>query len=66
MTPDEFEQSLKRLGWKQADFCKMAGVEKTTPVRWKKGQTPIPGWASKFLEMAEEIKRLSRVIEPKK
>jgi len=65
MTPDEFDQSLKRLGWKQSDFCRMADVEKSTPSRWKTGHTPIPGWAAKFLEMAEEIKRLARVIEPK-
>ncbi len=28
--------------------------------------TPIPGWAEKFLEMAQEIKRLSKLIEPQK
>jgi len=66
MTPDEFSASLKRLGWKQSDFCAMADVDKSTPSRWVKGQTPIPGWAVKFLEMAEAIKRMGHMVDPKK
>ena len=66
MTPAEFEAALKALAWKQADFCRMADVDKNTPSRWMNGVTPIPGWAARFLEMALEIKRLSRLIEPGK
>ena len=66
MTPEEFEAALKSLGWKQSDFCRMADVDKNTPSRWMNGITPIPGWARKFLEMAQEIKRLSNLIDPKK
>ena len=66
MEPEQFEASLKSLGWKQSDFCRMADVDKNTPSRWMNGITPIPGWAAKFLEMAQEIKRLSKLIEPQK
>lgn len=66
MTPEEFEAALKALGWKQSDFCRMADVDKNTPSRWMSGKTPIPGWAARFLEMAQEIKRLSKLIEPPK
>ena len=65
MTPDEFDAALKRLGWKQSDFCRMADVDKNTPSRWRNGIAPVPGWAVKFLEMAEEIKKLARLVEPK-
>ncbi len=64
MTPEEFRAALQSLGWKQSDFCRMADVDKNTPSRWLNGTTPIPGWAAKFLEMAQEIKRLARMIEP--
>ena len=66
MKPNEFEAALKELGWKQSDFCRMADVDKNTPSRWIKGQTPIPGWAARFLAMAQEIKRISKLIEPPK
>ncbi|MES2024482.1 MAG: hypothetical protein V4448_02890 [Pseudomonadota bacterium] len=66
MTPEEFEAALKSLGWKQSDFCRMADVDKNTPSRWMNSITPIPGWAAKFLAMAQEIKRLSKLIEPPK
>lgn len=65
MTPDEFDAALKELGWKQSDFCRIADVDKNTPSRWMNGLTPIPGWAVKFLEMAGEIKRMARLIDPK-
>lgn len=66
MVPKEFEEALKTLGWKQADFCRMADVDKNTPSRWMNSITPIPGWAARFLAMAQEIKRLSELIDPHK
>lgn len=66
MTPDEFQTALDQLGWKQSDFCRMAGVDKNTPSRWLKGTTPIPGWTPRFLGMALEIRRLATLIEPPK
>jgi transcriptional regulator with XRE-family HTH domain len=65
MTSEEFVVALEELGWKQSDFCRMADVDKNTPSRWVNGITPIPGWAARFLAMALEIKRLSRLIDPK-
>lgn len=65
MTPDEFLAALEKLGWKQTDFCRKAGVSKNTPGRWVSGVTPIPLWVARFLEMALEIKRLSLLIDPK-
>lgn len=66
MTPEEFDGALKQLGWKQSDFCRMADVDKNTPSRWMNNITPIPGWAKRFLDMALEIKRLAKLIEPEK
>ncbi len=66
MTPEEFQSALSTLGWKQSDFCRMADVDKNTPSRWIKGITPIPGWAARFLAMAQEIRRLAVLIEPPK
>ncbi len=67
MTPDEFTQALQSLNWKQNDFCRMAGVNKSTPSRWVTGDVPIPDWVPKFLGMAQEVKRLhdTYVVPPK-
>lgn len=64
MTPQEFQAALKTLDWKIADFCRLAGVHRNTVSRWVNGQGDIPLWVSRFLAMAQEIKRLSRLIEP--
>ncbi|WP_025917817.1 hypothetical protein [Herminiimonas sp. CN] len=66
MTPEEFSEVLDKLNWKQIDFCRMTDIRKTTTSRWMNGVTPIPGWAVRFLAMAQEIKRLSKLIEPQK
>jgi len=65
MTPEEFLKALDRLGWKQTDFCRKAGVTKNTTGRWVSGETPIPMWADRFLAMALEIQRLAMLIDPK-
>jgi transcriptional regulator with XRE-family HTH domain len=65
MTSEEFVSALEDLGWKQSDFCRMAGVNKNTPSRWVNGVAPIPEWTRRFLAMALEIKRLSNLIDPK-
>lgn len=66
MTPEEFSETLAKLGWKQSDFCRMTDTDKNTPSRWSKGHTPIPGWVPRFLAMALEIRRLAALIEPPK
>lgn len=66
MTPAEFEEALKSLGWKPVDFCRLAGLHKNTVSRWMNNHVDIPLWATKFLGMAQEIKRLAKLIEPPK
>jgi hypothetical protein len=61
MTPQEFSETLKILGWKQVDFCRMAGVNKSTPSRWMAEDAPIPEWVEKYLGMVMEIKRLHEI-----
>lgn len=64
MTSAEFETALICLGWKPVDFCRLADVHRNTVSRWMNNQVPIPGWAARFLSMAQEIKRLAKLIEP--
>jgi transcriptional regulator with XRE-family HTH domain len=66
MTPEEFTEALKSLDWKQSDFCRMADVNKNTPSRWMNGITPIPGWAERFLLMAQQIRALAALTVPPK
>lgn len=68
MTPDQFADALRQLGWKQIDFCRMAGVNRSTPSRWMTQEAAIPEWVSKFLGMALEVKRLhdTYVLPPKR
>lgn len=58
MTKEQFESALAALGWKGSDFCRMAGVQRNTPSRWRNGETPIPAWVEKYLGMTLEIQRL--------
>jgi len=60
MTPNEFDAALEALNWKQADFCRKAGVERSTPRRWLSGTTDIPGWVPAYLEAMLEIQRLHK------
>jgi transcriptional regulator with XRE-family HTH domain len=66
MTQEQFEEALLELGWKVADFCRLAGVHRNTVSRWVNNKGDIPLWVSRFLAMAKEIKRLSKLIEPAK
>ena len=67
MTSKEFAKALQALNWNQNDFCRMAGVNKSTPSRWMTADSPVPDWVPKFLGMALEVKRLhdTYVIPPK-
>lgn len=58
MKLDNFEMALAELGWKVSDFCRMAGLHRNTPSRWRTGEVEIPLWVEKFLGMALEVKRL--------
>lgn len=58
MTITEFDAALAVLQWKVSDFCRMAGLHRNTPSRWRNDGVEIPLWVSKFLGMAMEVKRL--------
>ena len=58
MTLEEFDAALGALGWKVSDFCRMAGLHRNTPSRWRNEGVEIPLWVDKFLGMALEVKRL--------
>lgn len=58
MTPEELRTVLEELGWRQADFCRKAGLHKDTPSRWLAGRTPIPTWVQAYLGAMLEIRRL--------
>lgn len=65
MDADQFTAALHGLGWKQSDFCRKAGVNKSTPSNWVTGKSPIPAWVPAYLGAMADIKRLHRVyIEP--
>lgn len=67
MTSAEFQAALHGLRWKQADFCRMAGIAPSTASRWVAGTTEVPPWVPRFLGMVLEVKRLhdTYVVPPK-
>jgi hypothetical protein len=66
MTPDQFTQALDRLGWKQADLCRKASLDKKTPSRWATGAVPIPEWVPTYLGLLEDVKALhAKYLDPK-
>lgn len=58
MTPDEFQQALDTLGWRQADFCRRLDLDKNTPSRWITGRTAMPRWVPEYLRAMLAIRRL--------
>jgi hypothetical protein len=66
MTSEQLTEALNSLGWKQTDFCRVTGLNKSTPNRWMAG-ADIPEWVPKFLGMEIEVKRLhdTYVVPPK-
>ena len=65
ITPDELQHALTALGWRQADFCRKAGLNKDTPGRWLSGKTEIPLWVGAYLGAMLEIQRLhGKYVKP--
>lgn len=58
MNIEEFDAALAVLHWKVSEFCRMSGLHRNTPSRWRNDAVAIPLWVSKFLGMAMEVKRL--------
>lgn len=57
MTPEEFRAALRRLGWKQADFCRRAGLAENTVSNWQRRED-VPAWAAEYLRALGAIKSL--------
>jgi hypothetical protein len=65
MSPDELRGALEALGWRQADFCRKAGLHKDTPSRWLSGKVDIPAWVPAYLGAMLEIQRLhQKYVQP--
>lgn len=60
LTPQELQQTLDLLGWKQSDLWRNAGLNKDTPSRWLGGKTEIPLWVTAYLGALLEIRRLHK------
>lgn len=58
MTPNEFEDALAALNWKQSDFCRKAGIERNTSSRYINGKNPIPDWVPAYLGAMQDIQNL--------
>jgi hypothetical protein len=67
MTIDEFDAALAALKWKVADFCRMTGLHRNTPSRWRTEGVAIPEWVPKHLALLLEIQRLhaAHLVPPK-
>lgn len=62
MTPDEFRDGLKKLGWKQSDFCLETGISKVSVSNWLTGAVPLPLWAQRYLELLLKVHDMAAVL----
>ena len=60
MTIDEFSLALAALHWKQTDFCRKTGLNKSTPSNWMTMKTPIPPWVDAYLGAMLDLAALHR------
>lgn len=58
MTPESFAAALVALNWKQSDFCRKTGVNKSTPSNWMTEKTPIPPWVAAYLGAMQDLAAL--------
>ena len=58
MTPEAFAAALDALHWKQSDFCRKTGVNKSTPSNWMTEKTPIPLWVGAYLGAMQDLAAL--------
>ena len=58
MTPEQFTSALAALHWKQSDFCRKTGTDKSTPSNWTLGKTPIPLWVDAYLGAMQDLAAL--------
>lgn len=67
LSPADFLLSLEQLNWKQSDFARKTGLTVQTVSRWATGQAAAPLWASEYLGLLLELKRLhtAYLVPPK-
>jgi hypothetical protein len=58
MTPEQFSSALELLHWKQSDFCRKTGLNKSTPSNWMTLKTPIPLWVDAYLGAMQDLAAL--------
>lgn len=65
MTPDEFKNGLKAIGWKQTDFAMSIGVSKVTVSNWlsEANPNPLPQWAINYLLMLHKLHEIRHLLE---
>ena len=63
MTPAEFRETLKALGWSQRDLASRLGVTQSSVSRWCTGSLELPQYAAAYLEVVIENQRLHQAIE---
>jgi len=65
MTPDEFKNGLKTIGWKQTDFAISIGVSKVTVSNWlsETNPNPLPQWAINYLLMLHKLHEIRHLLE---
>lgn len=67
LTPDQFNDALRELGWRQVDFARRTGVTPGAVNRWASGKDIAPLWAVAYLGMAQDIAQLhARYLSPVK
>ena len=50
------KESLERLDWTQKKFAFVMGVSENQVSRWVKGTSPVPQYATKYVEVMLKIK----------
>ena len=57
MTPDEYRETIERLGLTQNGAARLLGVDERTSRRWALGERDIPPPAERFLRYLIATKR---------
>lgn len=65
MSPEQFTHSLRELGISQVQLARHFELSPVTVCRWAHGDTPIPGPARRWLELALAMKEASHTIPAK-
>ena len=63
MTSDEFVASLSRLKLTSRKLGEILGKSQSAVSQWRTGRQPVPGYASAYLEQAEELQQLRELLD---